>query len=188
MLAPVRTVAPAEGLLTLDDVKAQCRIDSSDEDALVQGLIDAVTARLDGYSGILGRALIEQTWRQDFDGFDDALRLPLGDLMAVSSVTYYDGSNVSQTLATTIYTAFSDEIGPYVALKPDQSWPVTYSRADAVRVTWTAGFGAAATDVPQAIRHAALLMISQWYDNRSADHAMPVAADALLAPYRRTGT
>lgn len=192
MLAPVRTVAPTLTPISLEEARAQCKIDSNDEDELLSALIDAATSHLDGYSGTLGRALITQTWRQDFDCFEDVLRLRVGDLVAVSSVSYYDTSNVSQTLATTVYTAFSDEAGPFVTLKPDQTWPGSYVREDAVRVTWTAGYGSAATSVPAAIRQAMLLMISHWYDNRGvavmgsvAD--LPFAVDALLSPFRRRG-
>lgn len=196
MLAPVRSVAPTVPLLTLDEAKTHCRIDSSDEDDLVQTLIDAATAHIDGYSGILGRALVTQTWRQDFSCFDQRLRLPVGDLIAVTSVTYYDGSNVQQTLSTSVYAALADVEGPYLTLKSGQSWPSVYSRDDAIRVTWTAGYGATAALVPAAIRAAVKLLIGHWYANRetvvAGDRAaaleIPMTADALLGPFRQVGT
>lgn len=191
MLAPVRTAAPA-ALITTSEAKAQCRIDSTDEDTLIDSLVSAAVSHLDGYSGVLGRALVTQTWQQDFSGFCSKLRLPVGDLIAVTGVTYYDTSNAQQTLASSVYTAFTDSLGPYVTLKPDQVWPSIYSRADAVRVTWTAGYGAAAA-VPPAIKQAALLLIAHWYDNRSGvavgetPTEMPLAVNSLLAPFRRVG-
>lgn len=192
MLAPVRTAAPA-ALITTAEAKAQCRIDSSDEDTLIDALISAAISHLDGYSGVLGRALVTQTWQQDFSGFCDKMRLPVGDLIAVTSVTYYDTSNAQQTLASSVYTSFADGLGPYLTLKPDQSWPSIYTRSDAVRVTWTAGYGAAAS-VPAAIKQAALLLVSHWYDNRSGvavgetPTEMPLAVNSLLTPFRRVGT
>lgn len=192
MLAPVRTAAPAD-LITTSEAKAQCRIDSTDEDTLVAALISAALSHLDGYSGVMGRALVTQTWQQDFDGFSDKMRLPVGDLIAITSVTYYDASNAQQTLASSVYAAFTDALGPYLALKPNQSWPAVYSRADAVRVTWTAGYGAAAA-VPAAIKQAALLLIAHWYDNRAGvavgetPTELPLAVNSLLAPFRRVGT
>lgn len=193
MLMPVRTIAPVAKLLTIQEVKAQCRIDGSDEDTLLLGLIDAATSYLDGYSGILGRALVNQTWQADFAGFGDEVRLPIGNLVSVTSVTYYDASNAILTLSSLIYAAFSDALGPYIALKPAQVWPSSYARPDAVRVTWVAGYGAAASDVPIAIRQAALLLVANWYDNRSAvsigdtPTELPFAVSALLAPFRRVG-
>lgn len=196
MLAPVRTVDPAAKPISLVEAKRHCRVDDDnrDNDPVLSSLIDTVTAHLDGYSGILGRALITQTWRQDFPGFSDCMRLPLGDLISVTSVTYYDADNAQQTLATSVYQGLSDARGPFLTLKPDESWPTTYSRPDAVRVTWTAGYGATSDSVPAAIRHAALLLVGHWFDSRAAVRIgdsvteLPFAVNALLTPYRRVGT
>lgn len=191
MLAPVRTVPPSVALVSLTEAKAHLRVNSSEEDALIAGLAAAAMSYLDGPSGRLGRALLQQTWVQDFEGFSGRLRLPVGDLMEVSSVTYYDASNVQQTLDASVWTAFTDARGPFVTLGIGQSWPAVYSRRDAVRVTWTAGFGATAVSVPPAIRHAALVLIGQWYANRSAsgDGAqateLPFAVEASIAPFIR---
>lgn len=193
MLAPVRTVAPSASLVTLTEAKLHCRIDGPDEDVLLGALVKAAHDHIDGYSGVLGRALLTQTWRQDFDAFSDTMRLPVGNLLAVSSITYYDSTNAQQTLASSVYTGFSDTFGPYVTRKPGQVWPGTYTRPDAVSVTWTAGYGPAASDVPAPVKQAALLLIGHWYANReavSADAGMsvPFAVDALLAPFRRLTT
>ena len=190
MLAPVRTVAPSGALFTTAEAKAHLRVDYSDEDTYIDALVTAAMQHLDGYTGRLGRALITQTWAQEFSSFDDKLRLAVGDLQAVSSVTYYDANNALQTLAASVYVGATDSLGPFVSLKPGQSWPSTYTRQDAVKITWTAGYGVVAA-VPQAIKQAALLLIGQWYAAREAagDAAnateLPFAVEALLAPYIR---
>lgn len=192
MLAPVRTVAPAVPLLTLDDAKAHLRVDHADEDALISGLIDAAAAHLDGYNGILGRALITQTWAAEFPTFVNRMDIPLGPVQS-ATIQYYDSLNAQQTLATSVYAVLSDGLGPYVTLKYNQQWPQTYTRDDAVKITFVAGYGATAPDVPAAIRSAMLLLISHWYDNRSALSVgesvseMPFSVTALLAPFRRVG-
>lgn len=192
MLAPVRTVAPAVPLLTIEDVKAHLRVDHAGEDALIYGLIDAAAAHLDGYSGIMGRALITQTWAVDFPTFTNRINVPLGPIQS-ATIQYYDSLNTQQTLATSVYAVLSDGLGPYVALKYNQQWPQTYTRDDAVRITWVAGYGTAAA-VPAAIRAAALLLIGHWYANREAVNVgnitseLPIAVAALLAPFRRVGT
>src|SRR5690606_12599307 len=98
MLAPVRTVAPATMPVSLAEAKAHLRVDHDDQDDLITAQIKAATAYLDGWSGILGRALVTQTWRQDFAGFGDRLPLPLVPVTAIDSVSYFDGDNVHQTL------------------------------------------------------------------------------------------
>ena len=54
-------------------------------------------------------------------------------------------------------------------------------------ITITAGYRTPA-DVPAAIRQAMLLLVAHWFDHRNAApdrSALPMAVDALLAPFRR---
>jgi hypothetical protein len=135
VLVPVRTAAPAQAPITLDQAKQHLRVLHDDEDEYIADLIEAATDYLDGYSGVLGKALITQTWRQGFDSFWDgcsypsALRLPLGPAQSVSAVAYYDPVNSLQTLSASVYELLNDGLGPYVALVAGQSWPAIYSRA-----------------------------------------------------------
>lgn len=196
LLAPVLVSAPAVSIVTVDEAKQHARIDSDIEDSLIEAKIAAVVGYLDGWSGILGRCLINQTWRIDRPAFPacDWIRLPLAPVSSVSSVTYYDTSDASQTLATSAYSGpFPDAIGPYLRLKWGQTWPSTYERDDAVSVTFVAGYGAAASAVPAAIKAAALLMVGDLQEFRetavmgvsSSDVRMSPTVDALLRPYRR---
>lgn len=192
MQRPVLVTPPAAALVTAAEAKAQTRISTDAEDTLIDRLIATATARLDGYAGVLGRALITQTWRVSFSRFPARrLRLPLGDLQSVTGVTYRDTDDAEQTLATSVYAAHEDAIGPYITLKDGQSWPATYARDDAVAVTWVAGYGDAASDVPQAIRHAAMMLLGHWYENREASAigvsvaALPLSVEALVMQYRR---
>lgn len=187
MLAPVRTVAPATMPVSLAEAKAHLRVDHDDQDDLISAQIRAATAWLDGWSGILGRALITQTWRQEFGRFADHLPLPLAPVTAIDSVSYFDAGNVQQTLDTGVYDLFADARGAYVTRRSGQSWPATFRRADAVSIIFTAGYGAAA-DVPEPIRQALLLIVQRLFDG--ADTSIDVAIDrtvhALIAPYRRS--
>lgn len=187
MLAPVRTAAPATTPVTLAEAKAHLRVDHSDDDTLITGLIAAATDHLDGWTGILGRAVITQTWRQDYAGFGCTLRLPLHPVASVSGVTYYDADNAQQTLATSVYELLTDAGGPYISLKADQSWPGTKSRTGAVSVTFVAGEATA----PPAIKAAILITVAHLYDNRGSEGpeamSLPPAAGALIKPYRRVG-
>lgn len=195
MLKPVRTVAPAVEPVSLVEAKAHLRVDHSDDDTMIASLIAASAAHLDGWGGILGRALITQTWQQKFPFFPSGLviGLALAPVQSIDSITYFDGDNAQQTLATSVYTVLNDELGPFVTLQANQSWPGTYPREDAVTVTYVAGYGDAGSDVPAAIRHAMLLMIGHWYENREGvvvgtnSGKLPLAVEALLVPYRRVG-
>lgn len=195
MLAPVRTVAPVGVVVTLAEAKRHLGVDFADHDAMIEGFVGAAAQLLDGWSGILGRCLLTQTWRQDFDGFGcDAIRLPLGPNVVVTSVTYRDVVDEAQALPGETWAGpYLDAIGAYIKLAYGQAWPPTYCRDDAVSVTFTAGYGADGSAVPLPIRQAILLLVGHWYENREAVNignittALPFAVDALLAPYRRIG-
>jgi len=173
--------------VSLAEAKAHLRVDHDDQDDLITAQIKAATAYLDGWSGILGRALVTQTWRQDLAGFAARMPLPLSPVSAVVSVSFFDTSNVQQILDAGVYDLFADARGAYVARRSGQSWPATFRRADAVSIIFTAGYGAAA-DVPEPIRQAILLIVQRLFDG--ADTSIDVAIDrtvqALIAPYRKS--
>lgn len=185
--APVRTAAPATNPVSLAEAKAHLRVDHSDHDTRIASLIEGATANLDGYTGILGRALVTQTWRQDFPAFTDLLRLPLRPVASITIVTYYDANNAQQTLASTVYGLFSDALGAYVALKPDQTFPSTYARRDAVSITYVAGVAASA--VPGPIKQAILLQVEILYDRPDGSplDGLERASASLLRPYMAVG-
>ena len=192
MLRPVLTVAPSGAIVTLAEAKLHLRVDYTDDDALIQGLIDAAVAHLDGYSGRLGRPLLNQTWAQSFADFTSSpWRLRFADFNAVTSITYYDLSNASQTLSSTIYSVLTDEIGPYITLQSGKSYPNIYPRDDAITVTWTCGFGATAANIPADIKVAIKMMVTHWYENRGVIvtekrlESIPMTVDALLVKYSR---
>ena len=190
MLSPVRTSAPADTPVSLTEVKAHCRVDGTDSDAVLTLLLAAAVSHLDGWTGILGRCMVTQSWRQDFCGFASPLRLPLGPVASVTSVAYYDADNaLVAALSSDVWVLRHDALGAYVDLKPGQSWPSSYARADAVSVTYAAG--TAAADVPAALKAAILLMVSHWNENREAVAGsmseVPMSASALIAPFRRIG-
>jgi uncharacterized phiE125 gp8 family phage protein len=189
MFAPVRTVAPASAPVTLAEAKLHLRVDHADEDTLIDSLIAACVQRLDGWAGVLGRALVTQTWRQDYERFEPRMRLPLFPAQSVSGISYMDTAGATQTASSALYELLRDELGDYVALKPNQSWPLTGGAASAASITYVAGESAC----PAPIRAALLLMIGDLYRNResivigAAATAIPMSTtvDALLAPYRR---
>ncbi|MEQ1901865.1 MAG: head-tail connector protein [Devosia sp.] len=191
MHAPVLVTAPAETVLSVDEVKAHLRLDDTDQDSLLAILIAAATAHLDGWSGILGRCLIEQTWRQNFDEFAQCLRLPLLAL-AISSVKVQASDGTIATVAASNYTLQQDEVGSFVRFKDDYDYPSDLYQTKAIAVEFTAGYGAAAA-VPANAKMAMLLLVAHWFENREAVNignitsTLPFAVDALLAPLRRIG-
>lgn len=194
MLVLTRITAPAATPVPLAVAKAHLRVDHDDDDELIESLIATATELLDGWNGILGRALVTQTWRADIERFPLCryLKLPLPPIQSVTSIKYFDTANAEQTFAGAGYSLLNGA----VVLANGVSFPAAYDRGDAVRITFVAGWPMTEGDEPQwtgpaPIRHAILLLIGHWYGLREAvsvsqvkPEAIPLGVDALLSPYR----
>lgn len=181
-LEPVRTIPPSELAVSLTQAKAHLRVTHTTEDSLIQVYLDSAIDRLDGWSGILGRCLVTQSWRQDLPIFADQMMLPFPNVSSVV-VTYRDSANQAQTLLDTNYRLVNAQGGSWIEIAEGGSWPSTYDRPDAVSVTLTCGYGLAAA-VPAALKAAILLHVGLQYTGR-ADGSFPQAYVDLVAPYRR---
>jgi len=184
----LRTTPPAIEPVTLAEAKAHLRVDSSDEDTLIGGLVAAAVSHLDG-QGVLGRAMITQSWATWVRNSPSVVTLPVGPFQSLTSVEYYDSENALQTSDVANYEVRL--AGDFVTVQPKSgfAWPGAYSRPDAIKITYAAGYGDAAADVPQSIRQAILLLVGHWYENREAVtegtfKEMPMAVDALIGVER----
>lgn len=158
---------PAATPVTLAEVKEHLRVSNTKSDSFLTALIAATTQHLDGRAGTLRRALVTQTWRVDAPDFPAcrSLELPLPPLQSVTSVQYYDADGVLQTFDAANYRVIATDMFGHVELVSGASWPVTQDRSDAVRVTFVAGYGAAAA-VPDGIKHALKLHIADLFGSR----------------------
>lgn len=185
----VRTVAPSPPLITLAEAKAHLRIDGSDEDVLIGGVIASAIQHLDGRGGITGRALVTQSWRLETCRPDcSRIYLDMPPVQTISQVQYRSGGQLLTWADGQWRLAFEGNRAKLVAAE-GVSWPGTDDREDAWQVTFIAGYGAAA-DVPAPIRSAALLLIGSWYQQREQHITgtivaeLPVGVDRLLTPFR----
>lgn len=117
------------------------------------------------------------------------IELPAGNLQSLTSVTYIDPSGVQQTLDPSNYLVDAVNEPGRLHLAPTAFWPPTQERRwDAVRITYVVGFGAAG-DVPEPLKQAMLLLISQMYEHRTPEVAgvlsqVQFSLKALYDPYR----
>ncbi|MEM6381090.1 MAG: head-tail connector protein [Pseudomonadota bacterium] len=182
--------APVSAPLTRDEVKAHCRVDHPDEDVLIDGYINAAVAHVDGYRGVLGRCLINQTWRMRLSGWAGKIALPFPDVSDVA-IRYRDAADAEQTLDSGVYELVSSPGRGAIRMRQAFDYPALYDdAAEPVTIDLTAGFGANATDVPWTIKQAMLLLIAHWYEHREAASAgvviadVPKGVDALLMQHR----
>ena len=158
---------PTSAPISLDEARAHLRVTGGEEDALIASLISAATAHLDGWKGILGRAIMPQTWAQEFRGEVAPFLIAMPDA-TISSVTA-DGAAV---------TTFTTAESPVGMLVDDVA-------GDLVRVQFTCALPAAQLGL---VKVAILLMVGHWFWNREAVgdqlYAVPLAYDAIVEPLR----
>ena len=173
MKPPSLVTAPASPIVSIFDMKAHLRVTHDLENDLITGYIGAATAYLDGWKGVLGRAVVSQTWREDFDGFGD-LRLSLPDVASVVvTAADADGGAVAVDEAT----LKQDLCGHYVE--------ASGGSAATVSVQYVAGMPA------QQLALAAMvvkLLVAHWYTNREAVGAamveVPMGAQTMIDAVR----
>ncbi len=175
--------------VTLEEAKAHLRLDGDADDAYVSALVTAARERVELF---LRRALITQAFEYTIDGFParQVIDLPNPPLQSVESIKYIDTAGNVQTIAPEDYVAdaSSNEIGR-VALAWNRFWPITRCSINSVIIQFTAGYGDAGEDVPQAIRQGILIEVSNLYENREdviigQNISMLSLSERLLWPYR----
>lgn len=184
-------ITPATTMpLSVLDARQHCRASEADDVVLAIYLAAATQAVQDA----TGRSLITETWRYSLPSFPRCgIVLPIAPLVAVTSVDIWNDAGADTLVASSVYQVVAPS-GPTaqpgsVLLAPDQDWPdLQADRADAVRVTFTAGYGTEGSSVPAPLRAAVLLMTGSMYEFREADAVKALTANPtvarLLAPYR----
>ncbi len=182
----IRTVDATVEPVTIAEAKAHMRVEHSRDDTLIGALI---TAARQSCENMLGRSLLEQTWRKTLDQFPDAIELPYPPILSVTSLQYIDDSGATQTLSAASYTLDSASEPGWLVPAYGYAWPTTQDVINAVTVTYKAGYGTAANAVPEAIKTWIKIQVAHLYENREASVVgVSVAAlpfiDSLLDPYR----
>lgn len=174
------TSGPSSEPITLAKLKEHLKVETGDEDTLLDTYITAARSYIESYCGT---PLVSRSITAKCDCFADFANVPLVPLGGVSAVTYVDAAGAAQTLSTAVYEVRSDGLTASIVLKYGQAWP-SIQPGSRISVAGTVGY----STVPEAIVAALLLLIAQWYANRETSgealSEAPHTVTALLVNHR----
>jgi uncharacterized phiE125 gp8 family phage protein len=162
----ITQAAPTVEPLELSEVKKHLEIAEADtaHDEQIQNLIQEAREQVEHDCQV---CLISRTVTEKFNwsGDEEYWQLYYRPVSAVTSITYYDSTNSSQTFAASNYSLDADR--RRVWLNSNAAWPTTYDRWDAISVAYTAGYGTNGGAVPQMFKQAMLLLIGYYFEERT---------------------
>lgn len=176
----IQTAAASEPV-SLDEAKDQCSVSSSDSshDTKLTRLITAARQAIEAASGL---QIITATWDMYLDQWpaQGFLELPKSPATAITSITYTDNDGATQTWTSTNYILSTSRQPARVQLAYGISWPSARYVADSIRVRFVAGY-ASASAVPELINSAILMLIDDWFNNRSGEGELSPAVKHILS-------
>jgi hypothetical protein len=201
----------ATDYLSLADAKTHLRVTSSSDDTYISGLISMA---IEACSNYLGYSVRKATAKYGFDSFTgspamvnpiNGTNIPSGNYLrlntrclAVNSVSYVNDSQSVTAFDSSAWLASPDPMGSYSRNIFIEDAPTSITD-DTIKyiVEVTEGFNPVGTSsvdpdtiLPATIKHAALLLVAQYYDNRqsitngSFNSEMVLGFHYLLDPYK----
>lgn len=183
-----RLTNPTDEPVTLDEVKRQLRIETSntDDDDLLEDLIKAAREKAENFCNTY---FCQCEASYIFDKFPDnaaPLQIDAKDVQSIDSVSYLDADNAEVAMVES--TDFTVDYDRMIIL-PVDAWP---EYAVEVMVQMTIGVppvtGSPVGQVPYAVKQAVLIYVADLYEIRNEKTGLQIynnkAAESLLMPYR----
>ncbi len=163
MYALKQTVAPTTAAADRETVKRYLGLRHNYDNDLIDVLISAATQRIEDRTN---RQLITATWQLTLDAFPSGcIVLPKAPCQSVTLFTYLDDDDDPNNV--TGYELNTDKEPSELYLLNDAYWPNDIrSEPNSVSITFTAGYGDAATDIPEELQVALFQAVKGYYDLR----------------------
>ncbi len=162
--------------VSVETAKSFLRVDGNADDTLIGLLISAARERGEEISRL---AFMTQECEMVLDAWPGAnkVRLLRPPLQSVTSVTYISYEGV-EAVWTDYVVDTQGDVGTLVF----RSVPTTeLKEKGAIRIEYTAGYGATSESVPRRIQMALLMLIAYWYENREASDVPDAIRQAFMA-------
>ena len=177
---------PATKVVSYDDIKSQLRIDSNDEQNLLEAYIDAATDMAENYCN---RHFITHQYKIYFNEQVQTASLifpncTLEEAGSNKPVNWTDASGAAQSSDKAYIDAFSNPSLVYLS----SDFPGTTLKDNSANTFYfwfNTGYGSASSDVPEAIKQAIKLIVADmYYFREDRKRQFPMASQILLQPYK----
>ena len=177
---------PATKVVSVTDIKAQLRIDSSDEDTLLGYYIDAATDMAENYCN---RHFITHQYKLYFNEQVQTASLifpncTLEETGSNKPINWVDENGAAQSSDKAYIDAFSNPSLAYLS----SDFPGTTLKDNAANTFYfwfNTGYGTGSADVPEAIKQAIKLIVADmYYFREDRKRQFPMASQILLQPYK----
>lgn len=180
MINVERTVPSTSSAVSLTDLKDYLRITDNNDDKTLRIILAASTERLETYTQ---RSFQTATFKMTFDDFySDVIYLTHPPVVSITSVVYYNESNVATTLSSTYYRVSTARDA--VILNDGFTWPAVSRDHTGVEITYMAGYGTVQGSVPEAVKMALMVDCAGLYESRGSGCEIKPMVKDLLSPYR----
>jgi uncharacterized phiE125 gp8 family phage protein len=186
-MIPLIVNGPAIEPIALADAKRWLRIETADDDDVLGALITAARLMVEAQ---IRRMLITQTWRLIYDRWPNGLlvKIPLAPFQSLTAMRVYDVNGATQAVSTSVYYVDSAPDSARIIFGAPPSSPGRH--AAGIEIDIVVGYGATPESVPEPLRQAVRILVTDWYENRGEaggddTNPLPSSVRALVAPYRR---
>lgn len=179
-------------VLSTTDAMTHLRVTSTNEATYIGSLVSLAVEYVEN---ITGRSLANKKYTWKLDSFPNCSYLhvpkpPLAYSTAVTSITYIDTNQSTQTWGSTYYTVDATSIPARITPAYQEIWPITLNVPNAVTITFDAGY-TSSSYVPNSLLHAVRFITAHYWANRQevvsspgfTPTAVPKNSDWLMAPY-----
>ena len=177
---------PTTKVVSYTDIKSQLRIDSNDEQNLLEAYIDAATDMAENYCN---RHFITHQYKLYFNEQVNKASLifpncTLEETGSNKPINWVDENGAAQSSDKAYIDAFSNPSLVYLS----SDFPGTTLKDNAANTFYfwfNTGYGTNSADVPEAIKQAIKLIVADmYYFREDRKRQFPMASQILLQPYK----
>ncbi len=184
-MALILTTPPTGEPISLAEAKAHLRLTINDDDTYISTLIIAARRAVESRYGI---NVLQQSWAMFADAWpaDGIFHLPLWPVLSVESLTSYADDDTASVIDPAHYYLDQATRPPRLALRVGRVFAPPGRKINGLKLSFTTGFGATPSQIPQEIKQALLAVVADWYQHRGDEQGgtLPPAALELLSAYR----